>query len=69
MNSETPRRQFLGSVVATAAAAGMPIGPSRREAGAQASSPDAWLSEVKGAHRCLFDFPQHRNAWPLTGTS
>jgi intracellular sulfur oxidation DsrE/DsrF family protein len=30
-----------------------------------APSPDDWLKDVKGTHRCLFDFPQHRNGVPL----
>ena len=34
-------------------------------AGAQESGPDDWISEVKGTHRCLFDFPQHKNGFPL----
>jgi intracellular sulfur oxidation DsrE/DsrF family protein len=25
---------------------------------------DDWLQEVKGTHRCLFDFPQHKNGFP-----
>jgi intracellular sulfur oxidation DsrE/DsrF family protein len=32
---------------------------------AQAMGPDAWLSEVIGPQRCLFDFPQHKNGVPL----
>jgi intracellular sulfur oxidation DsrE/DsrF family protein len=32
---------------------------------AAASGPDAWIREVKGTHRCLFDFPQHKNGAPL----
>ena len=34
-------------------------------AGAQESGPDDWIGEVKGTHRCLFDFPQHKNGFPL----
>jgi hypothetical protein len=26
---------------------------------------DDWIKEVKGTHRCLFDFPQHKNGFPL----
>ena len=33
-------------------------------AGATAAA-DAWIREVKGTHRCLFDFPQHKNGAPL----
>jgi intracellular sulfur oxidation DsrE/DsrF family protein len=34
-------------------------------AGVQESGPDDWIGEVKGTHRCLFDFPQHKNGYPL----
>jgi len=27
-------------------------------------SADAWMKDVKGAHRCLFDFPQHKSGLP-----
>jgi intracellular sulfur oxidation DsrE/DsrF family protein len=36
-----------------------------RLAAAGAPGPDDWIKEVKGTHRCLFDFPQHKNAMPL----
>ena len=26
---------------------------------------DDWIKDVKGTHRCLFDFPQHKNGFPL----
>jgi intracellular sulfur oxidation DsrE/DsrF family protein len=29
------------------------------------SGPDDWIKEVKGSHRCLFDFPQHKNGYGL----
>jgi hypothetical protein len=34
-----------------------------RAAAAQEPGPDGWLKEVKGSHRCLFDFPQHKNGF------
>ena len=34
-------------------------------AAAEESGPDDWIQEVKGTHRCLFDFPQHKNGMPL----
>jgi intracellular sulfur oxidation DsrE/DsrF family protein len=46
-----------------AAAAGVSMSTTR--AAAQESGPDAWIQEVKGTHRCLFDFPQHKNGMPL----
>lgn len=63
MISETNRRGFLGPMLA-AAAASFPIAFTRK-ASAQEASPDAWINEVKGSHRCLFDFPQHKNGLPL----
>jgi hypothetical protein len=61
---QTHRRGFLGRVLGTAAAgtlsfAGVP------QAEAQTSNLDAWIGQVKGAQRCLFDFPQHKNGVPL----
>ncbi len=63
----TYRRSFLGRILGAVAAAGFAGGV---EAGAQsktspAAGPDAWINEVKGTHRCLFDFPQHKNGVPL----
>jgi len=50
-------------VLGAAAAAGLPIAA----AGAAEPQPaaDAWIAEVKGTHRCLFDFPQHKGGAPL----
>ena len=61
----TNRRGFLGRLFGTAAAvtaaAAAPV-----QAQAPAGNPaDAWLSEVKGTHRTLFDFPQHKSGAPL----
>jgi len=36
-----------------------------RAAAAQGPGADDWIQEVKGTHRCLFDFPQHKNGMPL----
>jgi intracellular sulfur oxidation DsrE/DsrF family protein len=46
-----------------AAAAGLSISGTR--VAAQDSATDDWIKEVKGTHRCLFDFPQHKNGFPL----
>ncbi|MFN7980641.1 MAG: hypothetical protein U0Q11_02180 [Vicinamibacterales bacterium] len=65
----TPRRGFLGRVlgaVAATAAAGLTSSTgSAAQTRTAASGPDAWLNDVKGTHRCLFDFPQHKNGAPL----
>ena len=44
-------------------AAGVSMSGTR--AAARESGPDDWIREVKGSHRCLFDFPQHRNGYGL----
>ena len=62
-SSTTHRRGFLGRVFGAAAAAGFSIGRTE-PAFAQASGPDDWIKEVKGTHRTLFDFPQHKNFFP-----
>jgi intracellular sulfur oxidation DsrE/DsrF family protein len=36
-----------------------------RQAEAQQSDPDGWINSVKGRHRALFDFPQHKNGVPM----
>ena len=60
---DSRRRSFLGRMIGAVAAAGLPWAGTR-VAVAQESDPDAWLKEVKGTHRCLFDFPQHKNGFP-----
>jgi intracellular sulfur oxidation DsrE/DsrF family protein len=60
----THRRSFLGRLLGAAAASTVSFTAGRADA-AQASSADDWLREVKGTHRSLFDFPQHKNAAPL----
>src|SRR5882724_9201287 len=60
----THRRGFLGRVFGAAAAASVSIAGGHAVA-AQESASDDWIKEVKGTHRCLFDFPQHKNGFPL----
>src|SRR3954462_13237410 len=63
MNSESTidRRLFLGQLFGVAAVAKLSmVGLGA----AQESSADAWIKEVKGSHRCLFDFPQHKSGVP-----
>ena len=59
----TPRRGFLGRL-AGAAAATFAFGRTS-DVAAQAAGADDWIKEVKGTHRCLFDFPQHLNGMGL----
>jgi intracellular sulfur oxidation DsrE/DsrF family protein len=59
------RRGFLGRLLGFAAAAtALPLAGGQT-AGAQASNPDGWITGVKGTHRTLFDFPQHKAGVPL----
>jgi intracellular sulfur oxidation DsrE/DsrF family protein len=57
----THRRGFLNRVFGAAVALGLPLTGVRQASAAQANAADAWLSEVKGTHRCFFDFPRHMN--------
>jgi len=65
----THRRSFLGRIlgaIAVPAFATAGVAEAQNQAPATAAaSPDAWINEVKGTHRCLFDFPQHKNGVPL----
>src|SRR5215471_19364160 len=67
----TYRRGFMKRALAAAAAGFVGIGAAEAQsekkatAAAAATGPDAWIQEVKGTHRCLFDFPQHKNGFPL----
>jgi intracellular sulfur oxidation DsrE/DsrF family protein len=60
----THRRGFLRRMFGAAAAASVSISGIRTVA-AQESGPDDWIKEVNGTRRCLFDFPQHKNGFPL----
>src|SRR5215831_19464720 len=62
-----PRRTFLGRMLAVAAAT-LPLGAASAVE-AQDSAADNWIKDVKGTHRCLFDFPQHKNGLPLLHVS
>ena len=62
--SNAGRRNFLGQMFGVAAAASVSIADVRAAGGAE-SAPDNWIKEVGGTHRCLFDFPQHKNGFPL----
>jgi hypothetical protein len=60
----THRRAFLGRLAGAIGAAGLSISGSS-VAAAEQSGPDDWIKDVRGVHRCLFDFPQHKNGFPL----
>jgi len=55
----TPRRGFLARV--SAAAAGAWLLPRTASAAAVQGGPSDWIKDVRGTHRCLFDFPRHNN--------
>lgn len=60
--TKTHRRGFLGRLAGAAAALSVTGGAEIAQA--QTSGPDDWITGVKGTHRCLFDFPQHKNLMP-----
>jgi hypothetical protein len=62
--SDLDRRKFLARAAGAAASAGIAIAGAHSASAAEAGADD-WLKEVKGTHRCLFDFPQHKNGFPL----
>jgi intracellular sulfur oxidation DsrE/DsrF family protein len=60
------RRGFLGRLFGgVAAAVTVSAAADAQTPAAAATGPDSWIREVKGTHRCLFDFPQHKNGVPL----
>jgi len=63
----TNRRGFFGRMFGAAAAVSLPMAEvaSAAQATTTASGPDAWIAQVKGTHRTLFDFPQHKAFFPL----
>ena len=69
----TYRRGFMKRALAAGAAGFVGIATAEAQSekrtaaapAAAATGPDAWIQEVKGTHRCLFDFPQHKNGFPL----
>jgi len=61
----THRRGFLGRVLGASAAATLTMFGARQSEAQQSADPDAWIKGVKGTHRTLFDFPQHRGGIPL----
>jgi intracellular sulfur oxidation DsrE/DsrF family protein len=63
--STIQRRTFVGRLLGAAAAAGLAAAGTPEAAAATTSGADDWIREVKGTHRCLFDFPQHKNGMPL----
>ena len=64
-DAKTHRRNFLGRMFGAAAAAAASVSISGSRAAAAESAADDWIKEVKGTHRTLFDFPQHKNGFPL----
>jgi intracellular sulfur oxidation DsrE/DsrF family protein len=66
-HENTNRRRFLAQVVGAAAAASLPLAKAanaQTTSAARASGSDAWIGEVRGTHRTLFDFPQHKYFFP-----
>src|SRR5262245_4908528 len=65
MTEKTNRRSFFGRMFGAAAAVSLPLAETASAAqGAAPAGADAWISQVKGTHRTLFDFPQHKFFFP-----
>jgi len=65
LDNRSNRRGFLGRFVAAAGALSLPATDLRAAPAIAQANPDAWINEVTGANRCLFDFSHHLNAVPL----
>lgn len=62
----SPRRSFLQRLAGAAAAVGVGSAfPRALTAQGSAQPHDAWLDKLTGSHRCLFDFPNHADGFPL----
>lgn len=68
METHTNRRNFIGQAALAAGAVGLPFvaascaraaAPAAQDSAGTAHEADAWLTEVRGEHRCLFDFNKH----------
>ena len=55
------RRMFLGKALGAAAAASLPLAKLSTAAAAEMSEHDKWLDGITGSHKCIFDFPAHKN--------
>ncbi len=68
MSETTPRRGFLGRLAMAATAVSLPwteLRAAPAPAPQAAGAPANWIGQLKGTHRCLFDFPQHKSGFPL----
>jgi intracellular sulfur oxidation DsrE/DsrF family protein len=68
----TPRRGFLGTLAATAAAGLASLTPLRLEAQPRTSSPvgmdaafETWLNRITGKHKMVFDAPEVNGGMPV----
>ena len=64
LETRTHRRSFISRILGSVAVASLSTAGTLA-AQAKESGTEDWIKEVKGTHRCLFDFPQHKNAMPL----
>jgi intracellular sulfur oxidation DsrE/DsrF family protein len=57
------RRVFLGKMIGAATAAALPVAKmsAASAASAEMDSQDSWLKGINGEHKCMFDFPAHKN--------
>ena len=55
------RRVFLGKMIGVATAATLPVAKMSAASAVEMDSQDLWMDGITGDHRCLFDFPAHKN--------
>jgi len=65
LSTSKSRRGFLTTIAATAAAVGLPFPRLAAAAEGEGGGSTDWISGVKGAHRCFFDFNQNKAGVPL----
>ena len=54
------RRKFLGTMLGATTAAALPMTATNAVA-VEIDQNDSWLAGIEGKHKCLFDFPAHKN--------
>ena len=71
-NGNTPRRGFLGTLAATAAAGLASLTPLRLEAQPRGRAPvgmdaafETWLNRITGKHKMIFDAPEVNGGMPV----
>jgi intracellular sulfur oxidation DsrE/DsrF family protein len=69
LNEPTDRRRFLGSIAATAAAAGIatlgPLTAHAEEKRFEEGDPEKWFEQIQGKHRIVYDVTEPHGIFPF----